>query len=102
NMAKRLGLEPEFIDTDWRIGADPKVIEAHLRKDAQQKIKAVCVLHNETSTGCLSPIEEIRQAIDAAKHPALFLVDTISSLASTEYLYDECGVGGPIRRPRQG
>src|SRR6266566_3034943 len=57
-MAKRLGLEPEFIDTDWRIGAEPRLIEAHLRKDAGHKIKAVCVLHNETSTGCLSPHEE--------------------------------------------
>jgi alanine-glyoxylate transaminase/serine-glyoxylate transaminase/serine-pyruvate transaminase len=102
NMAKRLGLEPEFIDTDWRIGADPKLIEAHLRKDAQHKIKAVCVLHNETSTGCLSPIEETRQAIDAAKHPALFLVDTISSLASTEYRHDEWGVDVSIGGAQKG
>jgi alanine-glyoxylate transaminase / serine-glyoxylate transaminase / serine-pyruvate transaminase len=102
NMAKRLGLDPEFIDTDWRIGADPNVIEAHLRKDAQQKIKAVCVLHNETSTGCLSPIEEIRQAIDAAKHPALFFVDTISSLASTEYKHDEWGVDVSIGGAQKG
>src|ERR1051326_9071395 len=102
NMAKRLGLDPEFIDTDWRIGADPNVIEAHLRKDAQQKIKAVCVLHNETSTGCLSPIEEIRQAIDAAKHPALFFVDTISSLASTEYRHDEWGVDVSIGGAQKG
>jgi alanine-glyoxylate transaminase / serine-glyoxylate transaminase / serine-pyruvate transaminase len=102
NMAKRLGLEPEFIDTDWRIGADPKLIEAHLRKDAQHKIKAVCVLHNETSTGCLSPIEEIRQAIDSAKHPALFLVDTISSLASTEYRHDEWGVDVSIGGAQKG
>src|SRR5438105_3634478 len=102
NMAERLGLEPEFIDTDWRIGADPKVIEAHLRKDAHHKIKAVCVLHNETSTGCLSPIEEIRQAIDAAKHPALFFVDTISSLASTEYRHDEWGVDVSIGGAQKG
>src|SRR5713226_2736588 len=102
NMAKRLGLEPEFIDTDWRIGADPKLIEAHLRNDAQHKIKAVCVLHNETSTGCLSPIEEIRQAIDAAKHPALFFVDTISSLASTEYRHDEWGVDVSIGGAQKG
>jgi alanine-glyoxylate transaminase/serine-glyoxylate transaminase/serine-pyruvate transaminase len=102
NMAKRLGLEPELIDTDWRIGADPKLIEAHLRKDAQHKIKAVCVLHNETSTGCLSPIAEIRQAIDAAKHPALFLVDTVSSLASTEYRHDEWGVDVSIGGAQKG
>jgi alanine-glyoxylate transaminase / serine-glyoxylate transaminase / serine-pyruvate transaminase len=102
NMAKRLGLEPEFIDTDWRIGADPKLIEAHLRKDAQHRIKAVCVLHNETSTGCLSPIEEIRQSIDAARHPALFLVDTISSLASTDYRHDEWGVDVSIGGAQKG
>jgi alanine-glyoxylate transaminase/serine-glyoxylate transaminase/serine-pyruvate transaminase len=102
NMAKRLGLEPEFIDTDWRIGAEPRLIEAHLRKDAGHKIKAVCVLHNETSTGCLSPIEEIRQAIDAAKHPALFFVDTISSLASTEYRHDEWGVDVSIGGAQKG
>src|SRR5262249_21352862 len=102
NMAQRLGLEPEFIDTDWCIGADPKLIEAHLRKDAGHRIKAVCVLHNETSTGCLSPIEEIRQAIDAAKHPALFFVDTISSLASTEYRHDEWGVDVSIGGAQKG
>ncbi len=102
NMAKRLGIEPEFIDTDWRIGAEPRLIEAHLRKDAGHKIKAVCVLHNETSTGCLSPIEEIRQAINAAKHPALFFVDTISSLASTDYRHDEWGVDVSIGGAQKG
>src|SRR5579872_7254288 len=64
-MAERLGLKPEFINTDWRVGADPKVIEEHLRKDKGHEIKAVCVLHNETATGCLSPIAAIRKAIDA-------------------------------------
>jgi alanine-glyoxylate transaminase/serine-glyoxylate transaminase/serine-pyruvate transaminase len=102
NMAQRLGLEPEFIDTDWRIGADPKLIEAQLRKDPGHKIKAVCVLHNETSTGCLSPIEEIRQAIDAAKHPALLFVDTISSLASADYRHDEWGVDVSIGGAQKG
>ena len=72
-MAEKLGLRPEFIKTDWRTGADPAVIEDHLRKDKNKEIKAVCVLHNETSTGCLSPIAEIRKAIDAAGHPALLL-----------------------------
>src|SRR5213079_1908128 len=80
-MAEKLGLKPELIETDWRVGADPKAIEAKLREDKNKEIKAVCVLHNETSTGCLSPIAEIRKAIDAAGHPALFFVDTISSLA---------------------
>ena len=65
-MAEKLGLVPELIATDWRIGADPDVIESHLRKDKNKEIKAVCILHNETSTGCLSPVLEIRKAIDAA------------------------------------
>ena len=65
-MAEAIGLKPEFIATDWRIGADPNVIEETLRKDTKKEIKAVCVLHNETSTGCLSPIPAIRKAIDAA------------------------------------
>jgi alanine-glyoxylate transaminase / serine-glyoxylate transaminase / serine-pyruvate transaminase len=77
NMATKLGLKPEFISTDWRTGADPAVIEAKLREDKAHEIKAVCVLHNETATGCLSPVAEIRKAIDRAGHPALLLVDTI-------------------------
>src|SRR6202043_1954053 len=89
NMATKLGLQPEFIPTDWRVGAEPAVIEAKLREDKGHEIKAVCVLHNETATGCLSPIGEIRQAIDRAGHPALLLVDTISSLASTDYRRSE-------------
>ena len=101
-MAERLGLKPEFIKTDWRIGADPMVIEEHLRKDKAYEIKAVCVLHNETATGCLSPIAAIRKAIDAAGHPALFLVDTISSLASTDYRHDEWGVDVTIGGAQKG
>jgi alanine-glyoxylate transaminase / serine-glyoxylate transaminase / serine-pyruvate transaminase len=101
-MAEKLGLKPEFIETDWRIGADPNVIESHLRKDRNKEIKAVCVLHNETSTGCLSPITEIRKAIDAAGHPALFMVDTISSLASTDYRHDEWGVDVTIGGAQKG
>jgi len=101
-MAERLGLKPEFIKTDWRTGADPKVIEEHLRKDKAHEIKAVCVLHNETATGCLSPISEIRKGIDAAGHPALFLVDTISSLASTDYRHDEWGVDVTVGGAQKG
>jgi alanine-glyoxylate transaminase / serine-glyoxylate transaminase / serine-pyruvate transaminase len=101
-MAEKLGLKPEFIETDWRIGADPKAIEAKLREDKRHEIKAVCVLHNETSTGCLSPIDEIRKAIDAAGHPALFMVDTISSLASTDYRHDEWGVDVTIGGAQKG
>src|SRR5215831_6691432 len=71
NMAGKLGLKPEFITTDWRIGADPNAVEDALRKDKAHEIKAVCILHNETSTGCLSPIAEIRKALDAAKKSTL-------------------------------
>jgi len=81
-MAKKLGLEPEFIAGDWRSGAEPQAIEARLREDKNHSIKAVCVVHNETATGAVSRIAEVRRAIDAAKHPALFLVDTISSSRS--------------------
>jgi alanine-glyoxylate transaminase / serine-glyoxylate transaminase / serine-pyruvate transaminase len=102
NMAEKLGLKPEFIPTDWRTGADPDVIEQHLRKDKNHEIKAVCVLHNETATGCLSPIAEIRKAIDATGHPALYLVDTISSLASTDYRHDEWGVDVTIGGAQKG
>ncbi|MCC6889302.1 MAG: aminotransferase class V-fold PLP-dependent enzyme [Hyphomicrobiales bacterium] len=101
-MAENVGLKPEFIGTGWRIGADPDAIEQALRKDVDKKIKAVCVLHNETSTGCLSPIEEIRRAIDAAGHPALFMVDTISSLASTDYRHDEWGVDVSVGGAQKG
>src|SRR5215471_2905134 len=101
-MAERLGLKPEFIKTDWRVGADPKIIEEHLRKDKAHEIKAVCVLHSETATGCLSPIGEIRKAIDATGHPALFMVDTISSLASADYRHDEWGVDVTIGGAQKG
>ena len=102
NMAVKLGLKPEFIETDWRIGADPKVIETRLKDDKNHEIKAVCVLHNETSTGALSPINEIRKAITSAGHPALFMVDTISSLASTDYRHDEWGVDVTIGGAQKG
>jgi alanine-glyoxylate transaminase/serine-glyoxylate transaminase/serine-pyruvate transaminase len=86
----------------WRTGADPDAIEDYLRKDETREIKAVCVLHNETSTGCLSPIAAIRQAIDAAGHPALFMVDTVSSLASTDYRHDEWGVDITVGGAQKG
>jgi alanine-glyoxylate transaminase / serine-glyoxylate transaminase / serine-pyruvate transaminase len=88
-MAERLGLKPEFITSDWRIGADAAVIGARLAEDRNHEIKAVCVVHSETSTGCVSPIEEVRRAMDAANHPALFMVDTVSSLASIDYRHDD-------------
>jgi alanine-glyoxylate transaminase/serine-glyoxylate transaminase/serine-pyruvate transaminase len=102
NMAVKLGLKPEFIPTDWRTGADPAVIEAKLKEDKAHEIKAVCVLHNETATGCMSSIPEIRKAIDSAGHPALLLVDTISSLASTDYRHDEWGVDVTIGGAQKG
>jgi alanine-glyoxylate transaminase/serine-glyoxylate transaminase/serine-pyruvate transaminase len=101
-MAENLGLKPEFIPTDWRVGAEPAVIEAKLKDDKTHQIKAVCVLHNETATGCLSPIAEIRKAIDRAGHPALLMVDTISSLASTDYRHDEWGVDVTIGGAQKG
>jgi len=101
-MAARLGLEAEFIPGDWRHGADPQAIEKALRADTGKPIKAVCVVHNETSTGAVSRIAEIRKAIDAAKHPALFMVDTISSLASIDYRHDEWGVDVTVAGSQKG
>jgi alanine-glyoxylate transaminase/serine-glyoxylate transaminase/serine-pyruvate transaminase len=101
-MAAKLGLHPEFIESDWRSGADPSVIEARLRADRGHAIKAVCVLHNETSTGCVSHPREIRKAIDSAQHPALLMVDTISSLASIDYRHDEWGVDVTVGASQKG
>ncbi len=102
NMALKLGLKPVFIESDWRRGADPAAIEERLRADTGHAIKAVCVVHNETSTGCVSPIAAVRKAIDAAGHPALLLVDTISSLASIDYRHDEWGVDVTVAGSQKG
>ncbi len=101
-MATRLGLVTELQPTDWRHGADPQAIEERLRADAGHAIKAVCVVHNETSTGVVSRIAEVRKAIDAARHPALLLVDTISSLASIDYRMDEWGVDVTVAGSQKG
>ncbi len=101
-MATRLGLKPIILDTDWRRGADPAAIEAALRADADHRIRAVCVVHNETSTGCVSPIAAVRAAIDAAGHPALLMVDTISSLASIDYRHEEWGVDVTVAGSQKG
>ena len=101
-MARKLGLEPEFIAGDWRTGADPQAIEARLRDDKAHSVKAVCVVHNETATGVTSRIAEVRKAIDAAKHPALLLVDTISSLGSIDYRHDEWGVDVTVGGSQKG
>jgi alanine-glyoxylate transaminase/serine-glyoxylate transaminase/serine-pyruvate transaminase len=101
-LALKLGLEPELIASDWRSGVDADAIEARLRQDKAHAIKAVCVVHNETSTGATSRIEEVRKAIDAAKHPALFMVDTISSLASIDYRHDAWGVDVTVGGSQKG
>jgi alanine-glyoxylate transaminase/serine-glyoxylate transaminase/serine-pyruvate transaminase len=101
-MATRLGLSPEIIPTDWRRGADPAAIEARLREDRAHAIKAVCVVHNETSTGVVSRIGEVRKAMDRAQHPALLLVDTISSLASVDFRMDEWGVDVTVAGSQKG
>jgi alanine-glyoxylate transaminase/serine-glyoxylate transaminase/serine-pyruvate transaminase len=101
-MAQRLGLEAEALPGDWRHGADPDAIEKTLRADSGKRIKAVCVVHNETSTGVVSRIAEVRKAVDAAGHPALFMVDTISSLASLDYRHDEWGVDVTVAGSQKG
>ena len=102
NIALKLGLQPEFIASDWRSGADAAAIEARLKDDKGHAIKAVCVVHNETSTGATSRIDEVRRAIDAARHPALLMVDTISSLASIDYRHDEWGVDVTVGGSQKG
>jgi alanine-glyoxylate transaminase/serine-glyoxylate transaminase/serine-pyruvate transaminase len=101
-MASRFGIEVDFIRGDWRHGVDPAAIEAHLAADTMRAIKAVMVVHNETSTGVLSRIPDIRAAIDRAGHPALLLVDTISSLGSADYRHDEWGVDVTVSCSQKG
>ena len=101
-MAERLGLEVEFVPGDWRHGVDPAAVEARLADDRQGAVKALCVVHNETSTGVTSPIAEIRRAIDRAGHGALYMVDTISSLASIDYRHEEWGVDVTVGGSQKG
>ena len=101
-LAARLGLEVEFLAGDWRHGADPAAIEARLVEDHGHEIKAVCVVHNETSTGVTSRIPPVRAALDAARHPALLLVDTISSLGSIDYRHDDWGVDVTVGGSQKG
>lgn len=105
-MAEALGLKPEFLGLPglegWRRGVQADLIEDRLRKDSQHTIKAVCVVHNETSTGVTSNIAAVRKAIDAAGHPALLLVDTISGLASADYRHDEWGVDVTVSGSQKG
>lgn len=112
-MATRLGVSTEFLSWQgkdehlplaggWRRGVQSDLIEARLRKDTERKIKAVCVVHNETSTGVTSDIASVRKAIDAAGHPALLMVDSISGLASAEYRHDDWGVDVTISGSQKG
>jgi len=102
NMAQRLGLVPDVIATDWRVGADANQIEQRLRADVNREIKAVCIVHNETSTGTRSRLDEVRQAMDAAGHPALLMADTISSLACTDLRHDEWGIDVTVSGSQKG
>jgi alanine-glyoxylate transaminase / serine-glyoxylate transaminase / serine-pyruvate transaminase len=101
-VAEKFSIRVEYIPGNWRRGANPSELEARLAADRNHKIKAVLVVHNETSTGVTSRIPELRRAIDAAHHPALFLVDTISSLASIDYRHDEWGVDVTIAGSQKG
>src|SRR5438045_3913604 len=101
-MATKLGLDIEFVPGDWRHGVDPAQVAEKLAADREHRVKAVCVVHNETSTGVTTRIPEVRAAIDDAKHPALFMVDTISSLASIDYRHDEWGVDVTVAGSQKG
>ncbi len=101
-MAGRLGLDVVFVEGDWRSGVDAALVEQRLAADTKHQIKAVCCVHNETATGAVSDISAVRKAMDAAGHPALLLVDTISSLASIDYRHDEWGVDVTISCSQKG
>ncbi len=101
-MATRLGLRVEFVPGDWRHGADPEAARERLAPDTEHAIKAVCVVHNETSTGVTSRVPDVRRAMDSAGHPALLLVDTISSLGSIDYRHDEWGVDVTVGGSQKG
>jgi alanine-glyoxylate transaminase/serine-glyoxylate transaminase/serine-pyruvate transaminase len=101
-MARKFGIEVDFVPTNWRHGADPQIVEEKLKADTERKIKSVNIVHNETSTGVTSRIAEIRQAIDNAGHPALFMVDTISSLGSVDYRHEEWKVDVTVGCSQKG
>jgi alanine-glyoxylate transaminase/serine-glyoxylate transaminase/serine-pyruvate transaminase len=102
DVARRMGLEVDYVPGNWRGGASSEEVERRLSEDKEHAIKAVMVVHNETSTGVTSRIAEIRKAIDRARHPALFMVDTISSLASIDYHHDEWGVDVTVAGSQKG
>jgi len=101
-MAAKLGMDVQAIDTDWRRGTDPAAIAAILKEDREHRIKAVCVVHSETSTSCMTDIGAVRAAIDAAGHPAMLMVDAISSLACADYRHDEWKVDVTIAGSQKG
>ncbi|MDH3715872.1 MAG: aminotransferase class V-fold PLP-dependent enzyme [Gammaproteobacteria bacterium] len=101
-LAQRLGVDAEMLETDWRRGVPPDLVEERLKADTAHAINALCVVHNETSTGAMSRIGEIRAALDAADHPALLMVDTISGLASAEFLFDEWGIDVAVAGSQKG
>jgi alanine-glyoxylate transaminase/serine-glyoxylate transaminase/serine-pyruvate transaminase len=101
-LAEKLGLKPEFIAGTWRKGVNAADVETRLKADTQYSIKAVCVVHNETSTGVTSDIAAVRQAINNAKHPALLMVDTISSIGSVEFKHDGWGVDVTVAGSQKG
>ncbi len=102
NLAEKLGLDPVYIEGDWRHGVDAAAIEARLAEDKQHKIKAVCVVHNDTATGITSSVEAVRKAMDAASHPALLMADTVSSLGAIDFRHDEWGVDVTIGGSQKG
>ncbi len=101
-LARRLGLDVDVVPGDWRQGVDPATVETKLREDRERRIRAVLVVHNETSTGVTSRLGEIRQAIDRAGHPALLIVDAVSSLASIDLRHDEWGLDVTISGSQKG
>ena len=102
DIAEKLKLKSDFVEGDWRTGADPEIVEKKLKEDTNKEIKAVFVVHNETSTGVASRIGEIRKAMDNANHPALLMVDTISSLASIDYKHEEWKVDVTVGGSQKG
>ena len=102
DLARRLGLDVDLVDTDWRHGVDPAIVEAKLTEDRSHRIKAVLAVHNETSTGVTSRVRQVREAMDRAKHPALLMVDTVSSLASIDYRHDEWRVDVTVTGSQKG
>ena len=101
-VAKRLGLVPELLPGDWRTPVNAGAIEARLRDDTEHRIKAVCVVHNETSTGVVSDLAAVRRAIDQARHPALYMADVVSSLGAVDYRHDEWGVDVAVCGSQKG